>query len=63
VKIRCIDDEPKSPLELAATGSLRRTSVARVTAFHNEDYPSYLLLPITKGNVLNTYLSGGKFPG
>jgi predicted acyl esterase len=63
LKIRCVDDEPKNPLELAATGSLPRTAVARVTVFHNEDYPSYLLLPVTKGNILNTFLSGGQYPG
>ncbi len=63
VKIRCVDDEPKNPLELIGTGSLARTGVSRVTVFHNEDYPSYLLLPITKGNLLNTYFSGGIFPG
>jgi hypothetical protein len=63
VKIRCVDDEPRNPLELAATGSLRRAAVARVTVFHDEAHPSYLLLPVTKGNILNTYFSGGTFPG
>jgi predicted acyl esterase len=63
VKISCVDDDPKNPLELIGTGSLRRTAVARVTVFHNEDYPSYLLLPVTRGNILNTFFSGGKFPG
>jgi uncharacterized protein len=63
VKISCVDDEPTNPLELIGTGSLKRTAVARATVFHNEDYPSYLLLPITKGNILNTYFSGGKWPG
>ncbi len=63
LKLSCVDDEPKNPLELIATGSIRRTAVARVTVFHNGEYPSYLLLPITKGNVLNTYFSGGVFPG
>ncbi len=62
LRIRCVDDEPTNPLELAATGSLRRSTVARVTVFHNEDYPSYLLLPVTKGNILNTFLSGGNYP-
>jgi hypothetical protein len=62
LRIRCTDDEPTNPLELLATGSLRRTAVARVTVFHNDAHPSYLLLPVTKGNVLNTFLSGGKFP-
>lgn len=63
LRIRCVDDEPTNPLELSATGSLRRTAVARVTIFHNEDYPSCLLLPVTRGNLLNTFFSGGRFPG
>ena len=63
VKISCVDDEPTNPLELIGTGAFKRTAVARVTVFHNEDYPSYLLLPITKGNILNTFFSGGKWPG
>jgi putative CocE/NonD family hydrolase len=62
VRIRCVDDEPTNPFELAASGSLARTAVSRITVFHDEDNPSYLLLPITKGNVLNTYLSGGEYP-
>jgi predicted acyl esterase len=63
LKVRCADDEPTNPLELAATGSLRRTAVARVTVFNNDAAPSYLLLPVTKGNILNTFMSGGKYPG
>jgi hypothetical protein len=62
VRIRCVDDEPKNPFELAGSGSLARAAVSRITVFHNEDLPSYLLLPITKGNVLNTFLSGGVYP-
>lgn len=63
VKISCVDDPPKSSLQLIGAGSLSRTSVSRITVFHNEDYPSYVLLPITKGNILNTYFSGGKLSG
>lgn len=63
LRIRCVDDEPTNPLELIATGSLPRAAVSRVTVFHDADRPSYLLLPITKGNVMNTYFSGGSFPG
>ena len=62
LRIRCADDPPTNPLELIGAGSLTRTAVARITVFHDEDHPSYLLLPITKGNVVNTYMSGGKFP-
>jgi predicted acyl esterase len=62
VRIRCVDDEPKNPFELAGSGTLARAAISRITVFHNEDYPSYLLLPITRGNVLNTFLSGGVLP-
>ncbi|HEY4774504.1 MAG TPA: CocE/NonD family hydrolase [Xanthobacteraceae bacterium] len=62
LRIRCADDPPTNPLELIGAGSLTRTAVARITVFHDQDRPSYLLLPITKGNVVNTYMSGGKFP-
>lgn len=63
IRISCVDDDAANPLELIGTGSLRRTAVSRITVFHNEDKPSYLLLPITRGNLLNTYLSGGIWPG
>lgn len=62
LRIRCVDDEPKNPLQLAAAGSLPCVAVSRVTVFHNENQPSYLLLPVTRGNILNTYFSGGVFP-
>ena len=63
LKISCVDDKPANPLEQLGCGSLSRQSVSRITVYHNEEYPSYLLLPITKGNILNTFMSGGKFPG
>jgi predicted acyl esterase len=63
LKIACVDDPPKTSLQLIGTGSLSRTAVSRITVFHNEDYPSCLLLPITRGNILNTFFSGGKLSG
>jgi predicted acyl esterase len=63
LKISCVDDPPKTSLQLIGTGSLSRTAVSRITVFHNDDYPSYLLLPITRGNILNTFFSGGKLLG
>jgi uncharacterized protein len=30
-----------------------------VTIYHDARHPSYLLLPVTKGNVIGTYVSGG----
>jgi hypothetical protein len=62
LKVSCVDDEPNNPLELLACGNLRRQSVSRITVYHNADYPSCLALPITKGNIMNTFMSGGKFP-
>jgi uncharacterized protein len=59
LRIRSVDDEPKNPFELAGSGSMRRTAVSRVTVFHSDQYPSALLLPITRGNILNTFFSGG----
>jgi len=63
LKISCVDDAPTNPLELIASGSLARAGVSRITVFHDADHPSCLVLPITKGNILNTYFSGGVFPG
>ena len=62
LKISGIDDIPTNPLELIAAGSMKRTGVSRITVFHDEKYPSCLILPITRGNILNTYFSGGVFP-
>ena len=64
VRIKCVDDEePSNFLEAVAQGHLWRQATSRVTVHHNADYPSHLLLPITKGNVLETFISGGKLPG
>lgn len=43
-----------------STGHVYRQSVDRITIYHNEEYPSNLLLPVTKGNVIGTYYSGGE---
>ena len=60
IRIRSVDDEdPKTTLEATAQGHLWRTTPAWITIYHNEDYPSSLLLPVTKGNVIGTYISGG----
>jgi predicted acyl esterase len=60
LKISCTDDQPKNPLEMIACGNLYRQSPSRITVYHDADYPSCLLLPITRGNVLETFLSEGK---
>lgn len=62
LKISSSDGEqPKTPLEwIFGSGHLLRQSSSRVTVYHDEEHPSHLLLPVTKGNVIGTFMSGGK---
>ena len=63
LKIKCADDEkPTNISEVSSSGHLIRRTAAHVTVHHNHDCPSHLLLPITKGNVVGTFISGGKLP-
>jgi predicted acyl esterase len=59
LKITCCDDQPEHALEGIAAGHIRRQSGSRVTVYHNDQYPSHLLLPITSGNIIGTFVSGG----
>ena len=43
-----------------ATGHLNRQDVSRVTVYHDDERPSRLLLPVTEGNVLGLFYSGGE---
>ena len=60
LKISCCDDQPKNSLEMIAAGNLHRQCPSRITVYHDADHPSCLLLPVTKGNILETFLSEGK---
>jgi predicted acyl esterase len=63
IKIKSADDEiPRNSLEAAATGHLIRRTGSHVTIYHDADHPSHLLLPITRGNRIGTYISGGQLP-
>jgi predicted acyl esterase len=63
IRIKCVDDEkPTTSLELIAIGHVWRQASSRITVFHNADYPSHVLLPITKGNVMEIPISGGRIP-
>jgi predicted acyl esterase len=63
LKVRCVDDEkPANFLEVIGQGHLWRQTPSWITLYHNADYPSCLLLPITKGNIIGTYMSGGNIP-
>jgi uncharacterized protein len=45
---------------MIASGSLVRQSPSRLRIYHDADHPSELLLPITKGNIIETFISEGK---
>ena len=53
------NEEPKAMLDLIRGRHLWGSESTTVTIYHDEDRPSYLLLPITRGNVVGTFLSGG----
>lgn len=56
------DEQARNIIEHSGMGHLARTSGSRVTVHHNADYPSHVLLPVTRGNRIGTFISGGKLP-
>ena len=61
LRIKGADDEPAtSGLEGIARNHLTVTRPIRVTVHRNAEYPSRLDLPITRGNVIGTFFSGGE---
>ncbi|HLC40922.1 MAG TPA: CocE/NonD family hydrolase C-terminal non-catalytic domain-containing protein, partial [Methylomirabilota bacterium] len=60
LRISCSDDKASHSLEGVGIGHIRRQLASRVTVYHNEEFPSHLLLPITDGNIIGTYISGGE---
>jgi len=63
VRIKGADNEAAdSRLQQIARGCLWRQSPWRMTVYHEEAHPSHLLLPITQGNLVGTFLSGGDLP-
>jgi putative CocE/NonD family hydrolase len=60
VRIKGADDEaPVNSLQALARNHLRRPRPARITIHHDESHPSHLDLPITRGNIIGTFFSGG----
>ena len=60
VRIKGADDEPAlNSLQALARNHLRRPRPARITIHHDESHPSHLELPITRGNIIGTFFSGG----
>ena len=63
IKIKSADqDVPRNYLELVGIGHVASAIASEVTVHHNAEYPSHLLLPITKGNRIGTFVSGGNLP-
>lgn len=61
LRIKGADDEPASnALEGMARNHLTVARPIRITVHRNADHPSRLDLPITRGNVLGTFFSGGQ---
>jgi predicted acyl esterase len=60
VRIKGADDEPPAnSLQALARNHLRRPRPARITIYHDESHPSHVDLPITRGNLIGTFFSGG----
>ena len=60
IRIKGADDEPAlNSLQALARNHVRRPRPARITIYHDETYPSHLDLPITRGNLIGTFFSGG----
>ena len=51
---------PTHHLHGIGSGHVARQSSSRVTIYHDTDHPSHLLLPVTRGNRIGTFMSGGK---
>ena len=60
IKIKSADNDlPRNYLELNGIGHVSNATASQVTVHHNADCPSHLLLPITKGNRIGTFISAG----
>jgi len=58
LKISSSDDEPENLFQVGHEHLLSQTPNT-IKVYHNAEYPSHLLLPITRGNIVGTYVSGG----
>ncbi len=64
LRITSSDDEPPpDPLRATGCGHVSRQRASVVTVHHDSGRPSFLVLPVTDGNLLGTFLSGGALPG
>ena len=59
LKVSSVDDQPQNTHESLASLHVKRQKASRISIYHDFERPSNLLLPVTDGNVIGTYLSGG----
>lgn len=62
IRISCSDEEPMRDNlgDHYAYGHVRRQKPSKITIYRDEERPSHLLVPIVRGNILGTYISGGR---
>jgi predicted acyl esterase len=58
LKISSADDPPDNLYNVGHEHLVSQTPNT-ITFYHNARYPSHLMLPISKGNIVGTYVSGG----
>ena len=58
LKISSADDDPDNLFQVGMYHLCSQTPNT-ITVYHDARYPSNLLLPITRGNIIGTYVSGG----
>lgn len=63
LRIKSADDEPAiNRLQQVSRGGIWLQTPVRVSIYHDADHPSHLLVPITRGNLIGTFLGGGFLP-
>ena len=63
LRIKGADNEVTVTInEDIGSGAISRPMCSIVSVHHNDDCPSHLLLPVTRGNRVGTFISGGKLP-
>ena len=58
LKISSADDPPENLYQVGHEHLVSQTPNT-ITVYHNAQYPSHLLMPVTRGNIIGTYVSGG----
>ena len=60
IRVKGADDEPPvNSSQAIGRIQVRRPRPYRITIHHDESHPSHLDLPITRGNLIGPFFSGG----